>query len=425
MGTIREIEGYINSVHSEPVRDPVWSHIYLDPALLRVVDTPPVQQLNRIRQLGPTYLVYPGATHTRLNHSLGVFHVAKRMILRLLRSPEPPDLSLNGVKSFLAAALLHDVGHFPYTHSFKRLPLAPHERLTAQIVQEEPLATRLREYGVDPGHVAAIVDDEIDGGGIDEINLYRNILSGSLDPDKLDYLNRDAYFCGVPYGIQDTDYALSRIVADGYRGLAIPHAGLSAMENVLFSKFLMYRAVYWHRTVRTATAMIKKAVFLGLREGVIEPGDLYGMDDESFVREIGSRRFPPFALIRMVPERNLLKPVADIAFEPDEHGALERIDARERVEAAVAADLDARSSRSVMGHEVILDLPDPISFEIDTPVIENGVARSFRDVSVFSPDVVAGFSRSLRRIRLMVAPDLAPLLGDALAYLSAAINDAL
>jgi len=407
------IQQHLSTDHTEPVRDPLWSHIYLPRSLVRVLDTPPVQQLHRIRQLGPSYLVYPGATHTRLNHSLGVFHVAKRMIVRLLQIPESPHLTLEGVKAFLAAALLHDVGHFPYTHSFKSLPLAEHEHLTGRIVQEGELARILKdEYGVDPGWVAQIVDTSIERKERDEITLYRNILSGSLDPDKLDYLNRDAYFCGVPYGIQDTDYALSRIVPDGYSGIGLNYAGLSAMENILFSKYLMYRAVYWHRTVRAATAMIKTAVYMGLEEGVVRPEELYGLDDEMFLTDIGSRPFPPFSLIRRVGRRDLLKPVVDLPFVPERHDHLSRMESRRSIEKEIARELSRKSSPPVEPFEVILDIPDPISFESHAPVFQEGRRFSFSELSVFTPAVVERFTTTLRRIRLFVPPRATELLTD-------------
>ncbi len=425
MSEKNDILRHLNDEHTEPVRDPIWSHIYLPPSLLGVIDTAAVQQLHRIRQLGPSYLVYPGATHTRLNHSLGVFHVAKRMIARLMQLPDVPYLTLDGVKSFLAAALLHDVGHFPYTHSFKSLPLADHEHLTGAIVQEGELASRLRnDYGVDPAHVAAIVDPTIPLPAGGEIALYRAILSGSLDPDKLDYLNRDAYFCGVPYGIQDTDYAFSRIIPNGYEGIGLGYAGLSAMENILFSKYLMYRAVYWHRTVRAATAMIKTAIYLGLQEGAVTAEDLYGLDDEMFLTDIGARRFPPFALIQRVGNRKLLKPVADVAFDAARHGPLAEMASRRTIEGEIARDLSRRSGRTVADFEVILDVPDPVSFESRTPIFHDGAFYDFAELSVFTPAVVERFTTTLRRIRLMIPPETASCISEPLRYLEDFIRDA-
>jgi HD superfamily phosphohydrolase len=412
------ISRHLETAYTSPVRDPLWSHIYLSPEMMRLVDTAEFQQLSRIKQLGPTFLVYPGATHTRLNHSLGVFHIARRIISRLLYHPEAPTLTLEGVKSFLAASLLHDVGHFPYTHSFKSLPLAEHESLTGHLVQEGTLARRIREkLGIDPLMVAAIVDETLDAGSNDETRLYRALLSGSLDPDKLDYLNRDAYFCGVPYGLQDIDFALSRIVPVGYDGIGMEESGVSAVENILFSKYLMYRAVYWHRTVRVATAMIKKAVHLGLQDGVIRPSDLYGLDDELFVARFAAHPFPPFELISQVGSRRLLKPAADVPFDHHNpgHQRITAMATRQKLEAELAAEF------RIPEYQVIIDLPDPISFEAHFPIFVDGTAREFAATSVFSADVVTRFTETIRRIRLMIPHTVSDRLVDPRRTLEEAI----
>ena len=385
--------------------------------MMRLVDTAAFQQLARIKQLGPTYLVYPGATHTRLNHSLGVFHIARRIVQRLVQHHEGPALTVEGVKAFLAASLLHDVGHFPYTHSFKSLPLAEHEHLTGVAVQEGELGHRLREeLRVDPAMVAAIVDEGMETTNA-EVMLYRNLLSGSLDPDKLDYLNRDAYFCGVPYGLQDIDFALSRLVPVGDRGVGLQESGVSAVENILFSKYLMYRAVYWHRTVRVATAMIKKAVHQGLEDQVIQAEDLYGLDDELFISRFAHHPYPPFELISQVGSRRLLKPAAEISFDVHNprHRVLSNMQTRQNLESELAKEL------RLPEYQVIIDLPDPVSFEARFPIFVDGDAREFAETSVFSPDVVGRFTRTIRRIRLMIPHSAADRMKNPRAVLEQAI----
>lgn len=382
---------------------------------MSLVSTGEFQQLARIKQLGPSYLVYPGATHTRLNHSLGVFHVARRLLDRLAAHPEAPELTLEGGTAFLSAALLHDVGHFPYTHGFRNLPLTEHEVLTGEIVREGELALRIREkLKVDPAVVAAIVDQGLPAPQNSEITLYRRLLSGSMDPDKLDYLNRDAYFCGVPYGLQDIDFALSRIVPDGYRGIGLEESGVTAVENILFSKYLMYRAVYWHRTVRVATAMIKKAVFLGLEEGALAPAELYGLDDESFLTGIGGRSYPPFSLIRRVGSRNLLKPAADIPYDSNNpvHRRLTDIAERTVLERQALETIRRVAGVPIEPYEVIVDLPDSVSFEADFPIFSDGVGGAFVEKSVFTPEVVRRFTENLRRIRLVIPHRVAEVLKD-------------
>lgn len=413
-GNLRELEEHF----SEPIRDPVWRHIRLTPGLMRLVDTAEFQQLNRIRQLGPTYMVYPGATHTRFSHSIGVVHVARMLLKHLLCHRDAPTLSREGVRAFLAAALLHDVGHFPYTHSFKSLPLVDHEVLTGRIICSGEPARRLRsDMMVDPAFVAAIVDQSLPDEGVDEIRLFRNLLSGSMDPDKLDYLNRDAYFCGVPYGIQDLDFALSRIVPAGYDGIALDAAGVSAVENILFSKYLMYRAVYWHKTVRVATAMIHKAVSCALHAGEIQPDELYNLDDEQLLSLVSRSTYPPFDLIRRVGARQLLKPVAEIPFSPEDraHQRLQDTGQRRALEDRIARDLGCGAGAAE--HEVIVDLPDRISFEATFPILDRGEVRNFPDTSVFSVHVVERFTSTIRTIRLILPEQVASSIDDPGRYL--------
>ena len=191
---------------------------------------------------------------------------------------------------------------------------------------------------------------------------------------------------------------ISRIRPNGYDGIGLDETGVSAVENILFSKFLMYRAVYWHRTVRVATAMIKKAVHIGLEEDVIRPEDLYGLDDDLLIARFTGHTFPPFRLIEDVGGRRLLKPVATVPFDPTDprHRRLGDTAMRRDLETKLARELGAEE------FEVIIDLPDPISFEAHFPIFEDNTRYEFREKSVFTPDVVRRFTATLRRIRLMV-----------------------
>ncbi|TVR02861.1 MAG: HD domain-containing protein [Spirochaetaceae bacterium] len=405
------IVDHLERDYQKPIRDPLWKHIYVSEPIQRLLDTPACRQLSRIKQLGPAYLVYPGATHTRLSHSLGVFDIARRMIRRLLVVDPNLDVSLEGVKAFLVAALLHDLGHFPYTHSFKELALKEHEVLTAELVQSEPVVSVIREsVHADPAMVAAIVDTTLPAAEGSEVAFFRAILSGTLDPDKLDYLNRDAYFCGVPYGVQDIDFILSRLQTSGRNGIALEASGISAVESILFAKYLMYRAVYWHRTVRVATAMIKKAVHLALREGVIQPSDLYGLDDDLFFVQFAQREYPVFDLIRRVYNRRLHQPVYEVAFDPANpiHAAVTDLSVRAELEARIAARLDGAHAASVPPEAVIIDVPENISFEVHLPVVHDGKALDYpMSDTVFTTGVIGDFTRTLRRLRLVVAPEIA------------------
>lgn len=403
---------HLNNDYTEAIRDPLWQNIYLTPGQKELVALPEFQKLAGIKQLGPAYLVYPGATHTRLNHSLGVFHTAKRIIRRIAVDERLPDLSLEGIKAFLAAALLHDLGHFPYTHSFKDLPLVDHEVLTGRIILSNDFQRVLKEkVGVEPETVAAIVDESLPVVGSDEISFFRSILSGVLDPDKLDYLNRDAFFCGVPYGIQDTDFFIDKIVPTE-EALALDEAGLGSVESLLFAKYQMYRSVYWHRTVRIATAMIKKAVLLGLSSGDLDKEKLYGLDDAEFYMTMAAMRAPYFRLARMVFRRQLLKTAYEAPFDAGRHGAAVEMEKRLDLEREIVRSLRSEGAE-LEEWQVILDIPEPISFEVDLQIHRNGELFPFsQSGSVFSPEMVEGFTRSLRKIRLFLPAETIARLGS-------------
>ncbi len=395
----------------------MWKHVYLSKPLVDLLGHPEMLKLTKIRQLGPSYLVYPGATHTRLNHSIGVFHLAKRMIHKIVLSPSCPALTLCGVKSFLAAALLHDLGHFPYTHSLKELSLKEHEQLAASTITRTDLAAHLRnEIGTDPDMVACIIDEDRSVEGMsrtrhDEIKLYRSILSGALDPDKLDYLNRDAYFCGVPYGLQDVDFVIDQIEPLPDYRLALRPEGIQAVETILFSKYLMYRAVYWHKTVRVATAMIKKGLYMSLRDGHIHAEDLYNLDDESFIRAMSDSGSPAGTLVQDVSMRRLHKVLLDMPYDEwnDRLRALTDLKQRTAFEAELASRVAVKLGVSVGEADIVIDIPEQVSFEVDMPISDSGAVSSYPDsASVFTEEVIREFTATLRRVRLMcrAAPGL-------------------
>ncbi len=420
---------HLDEAYTEPIRDPIWKHIYLSKPLIQIVRTPIVQKLAGIKQLGPTHLIYPGATHTRFNHSLGVYHLAKRMITELLKKQPHTSLSLTGVKAFLCAALLHDLGHYPFAHSLKDLSIKGHETLTAEIIlKNDELQSIMRNsLRIPPKMVASIIDFQTPGNDA-ETPFYRNLLSGVLDPDKLDYLNRDAYFCGIPYGTQDIDFIFRQIYPHPSRGITITNKGLASVEGLLFSKYLMYRYVYWHRDVRIITAIIKKAILMGLKEGIIAPEDLYYLDDQEFFSLMDSHDFPPFRIIRAAGRGQMYIPVYSVPFSTDVpfHRELENLDRRMEFEAQIALRLSHSLGLEVRQEEVVIDVPEHISFELDLAIVNrsesNPSIRNTDDTSemkhvdtetyttyadsegVFGADVVNGFTRSLRTIRLLVSP---------------------
>jgi HD superfamily phosphohydrolase len=382
-----------------PVRDALWGHIYLTPGLAALTSSVSFMRLGRIFQLGPALYVYPGATHTRASHSLGVYHLARRLLINLCEKGAY-WLSPQGAVSFLCAALLHDLGHFPYAHSLKELALEPHEALSRNLILAEPLKSLIGKVGAEPELTAAIVDKSMDSTGNDELLFYRRLLSGVLDPDKLDYLNRDARYCGVPYGAQDVDFIYSRLTPHREQGVEIDSRGIPSVESVLFSKYLMYRTVYWHRQVRSATAMIKKALLAGLEEGIIAGEDLYGLDDQGLFNLLASRRdFLPFLRAVQLRDGVLYAESASFLFNKEKHEPLLNIKQRRNQEEALAAEIAGITEKSIGAEDLIIDIPEPVSFDADLFIRDENCTFE-ESSSIFREKGVDLFGSSLRIVRI-------------------------
>jgi HD superfamily phosphohydrolase len=387
-----------------PVRDVLWGHIYFTPELAALANSAPFKRLYRILQLGPVYHVYPGATHTRASHSMGVYHLGRRLLQNLVERGMDGKISREGAMSFLCACLLHDLGHFPYTHSLKELSLRSHESLTGAIILDEPVKALVGRCGADPALTAAIIDRELSGGsGNTELLFYRKLLSGCFDPDKLDYLNRDARYCGVPYGVQDVDFILSRLIPCPERGIDIDSRLIPNVEAILFAKYLMYRTVYWHRQVRAATSMIKKALLEGLESKIIAREELYDLDDQglfTLLRGKTSRNTAHNTLAEAVWKGDFYSVAAEIPFIEADHASLRDINRRSRYEEQLAGEL-RRAGVPLGGGDLIIDVPEPISFETGLFVLDE--QRSFAESSsAFKTKILDSFVNTLYTIRIFV-----------------------
>jgi uncharacterized protein len=391
----KSIEASLTEDYTHPVRDVLWGHIYMTEEQAELTVCAPFIRLCRIFQLGPVYLTYPGATHTRASHSIGVYHLGRRLLLNLAERGASGWLTSEGVKSFLAACLLHDMGHFPYTHSLKELSLKSHEKLTGEIILKEPVKSLVGNTGADPLLTAAIIDNKMPNSE-PELLFYRKLLSGALDPDKLDYLNRDARYCGVPYGSQDVDFVLSKILPNKERGADIDSRLIPNVEALLFSKYMMYRTVYWHHQVRAATAMVKKALINGLEDGQITGEDLYNLDDTGLFSLLGGKNGNP--LIESVKEGKIFATAAEISVNQVEISGIKDIKARSRLEEQLAAEL-CKAGIQLTKNELIIDIPEPVSFETGLFVLDED--RIFSESSsAFKTETVNSFIKTLYTVRI-------------------------
>ena len=293
----------------EILRDPVWNNIRIDELTLTLVDTEVFQRLRYVRQLGWTYLVYPGATHTRFEHALGTHHLSRRTLALLCEAEDSTSISEVDQAVVRSAALLHDVGHYPFSHALEEIGALHHEDVARPLITEGSVASILSsQLGDDaPTRVFDLIR------GRSESPL-QGLISGSLDLDKIEYLKRDAFMCGVPYGEIDVDRLTNSLVLvddpeTGRRALGVQEKALSALESLLFAKYQMYRNVYWHHAVRSATAMYKRLVEDAVRTEVVDVQSLARHTDEGLMHTLESDN--PTPLLAALKGRRLYKRAAE------------------------------------------------------------------------------------------------------------------
>jgi uncharacterized protein len=384
----------------EVVRDPLWNNIRLEAETLAVVDTPAVQRLRYVRQLGHAFLVYPGATHTRFEHALGAYHLARRALAHLEETAGRPALEPAGLLRLKLAALLHDIGHYPFSHALEEAGLPRHEALAARHLGSGDLALRLERLGTPVETLLPLIQGTSDGP-------LAGLVSGSLDVDKLDYLSRDAWMCGVPYGVIDVDRLLTSLTyVAGPAGpvLALHDKGLSALESLLFAKYQMYRNVYWHHAVRSATAMFKRLVLVAIGAARLRLEDVALATDDGLIHELQHQDVT--GLAQALRERRLAKRALDIPATdlPKDTAAWPSDDPelRIRVEDRVARELGLDAG------ELFLDFPaKPDMLALDLPLVKRDgsvthLAGADATPHLGLPRVAGELYRSARRLRVFV-----------------------
>lgn len=279
------------------IRDSVYGDIELSSFEVKIMDTPQFQRLRRIKQLGLISLIYPGATHTRFEHSVGTMNLGSKLAKKLELENDEQDL-------IRISALLHDIGHGPFSHVSEGVLSVKHEELTKYVIKH----TSLRD----------LVDEKFDVNEITDIITGKGylgpIVSGELDVDRMDYLLRDSHNTGVAYGIIDYERIISNLKLED--GLVLDIKGVQAAEGALVSRYFMYPSVYQHHTTRIVNSMFQRSLKQILNEGILDENTLYKYDeadvvsimrrcDNSYVNDIISR----------LDNRNLLKRVKTIRLD--------------------------------------------------------------------------------------------------------------
>jgi HD superfamily phosphohydrolase len=368
------------------IRDALYDRIPLTRDDLSLIDTPDFQRLDRVQQLGFVSRIWPGAKHTRFEHSLGVMHLARRAAVRLSQRPAGRWITLEDIRTVTAAALLHDVGHYPFSHAIEELgpPVPTHEAVGRRLIATGPLADALGERGLDPARVASLIHGDREALPAADRVLYQ-VLSGTLDVDKLDYLPRDARACHVPYGGVDTDRLLGSLdlatithpdaTEAGPRVVMTPK-GISSLHSLINARQEMFDNVYWHHTNRACMVMLLRAVQDALLVGCFAPDDLWRMDDTTLLGTLQGDAMPATtrSLAASLAGRAFHKRALEVSNRAIElYGRLGNLwfdpAARREVELQLAAGLADRLGRPVGEAAILIDIPKPERWKTDVWVI--------------------------------------------------------
>ncbi len=348
------------------VKDSVHDHIEVEGVGGALMETPPVQRLRRVRQLGTVSLVYPSANHSRFEHSLGVYHLAARALDHL-------DIGGRRGEELRAAAILHDIGHSPYSHTLEDLI---HRRTglfhddVEDILEQDEVAAVLDSYGIDTDRVEELITGQ---------GLLGQLIAGELDVDRMDYLVRDAHHTGVPYGTIDTERLVRALrFVDGH--LVLDEGNVQTAESLLLARALMNPTVYNHHVARISKTMLRQAAEALLESETITASALRRMDDPEL--QVAIRQHDGSSdLAERLANRDLYKravwaelgdvgqPLADDLFDADRPKISEY-----ETEIAERAEVDKE--------QVIVDVQGPPSMrESTTRVLVNGEVRQLRNQS--------------------------------------------
>lgn len=305
------------------VLDPVHGYIELEDFMQELLATPQMQRLRRVKQLGYSNLVYPGANHTRFEHSLGTMHLASMLIKNLDSIEEEKK------KEIKAASLLHDIGHGPFSHVTENIidkyTRRRHEDIK-EILGKGEIREVLEKYGVSAGNVSKHVKGETSVG---------QIISSEIDVDKMDYLVRDAHYTGVAFGVVDYNRLINKM--DFYEDrLVVEHGGLKAAESLLVSRFWMNTSVYYHHVTRISESMCSKAVEYMIENQELDPAGLRQMDDIDLIAAMRKAMGYAGDLSRRLDARKLFKRALYVGLEDVGKGVLKYRDKIQRTENEIA-----------------------------------------------------------------------------------------
>ena len=341
------------------IRDSVHGNLQLEEFEVRLTDTPEIQRLRRIKQLGFTYLVYTGANHSSFEHSIGAMYLASRLAGNLRLDEDTQTM----VRS---CAILHDAGHGPFSHVSEGVIDTSHEKLTYKLIKESQLGDILSEKFSIKDIIAVI-----SGKG-----PLGQIISGELDVDRMDYLLRDSYYTGVAYGVIDVERLIYNMKLDD--GLLLKEKGVQAAESMLLARYFMYPSVYQHHTTRIANSMFRRCLRKLLENGIINAKEIYKYDDTDIISAARSQKGYIHEIMRRLDTRQLYKRVYSLKIdETIPPQSIFKLELKiKKIEEEIADELGINQDF------ILLDIPEYPSFhEMSTPVSVNGDTVKLGDVS--------------------------------------------
>jgi HD superfamily phosphohydrolase len=375
------------------IKDSVHDHITIEGVAAELLDTPAVQRLRRLRQLGTVGLVYPSANHTRFEHSLGVYHLADSALGKLgIEGPRAERIR--------AAAILHDVGHTPFSHNVETVVARRTGRMhdeVGDLLEDGEIARVLALHDIDPTAVTGLIAGDGELG---------QLISGELDVDRMDYLIRDAHHTGVPYGTIDTGRLVGELrFVDGE--LVLAEGNVQTAESLLVARSLMNPVVYNHHVARISKAMLRRATERLLEASSTTAAELRRMDDADLL--VALREHSATAsTARRLDTRSLYKRAiwAELRDVPDEIVDADHDTVRDY-------EREIASNATVDPDAVILDIPDrPRMCESTSRVVVNGEVRSLETQST----LVSALRRAQReqwRLGVYAPADAADRVGRA------------
>ncbi len=403
------------------IRVPMEINIPFTHRVRAIVDTLEFQRLSQISQLGLVSRVYPGARHSRFEHALGVYHNALCYLQQLRKDPRFCALiDTPSAELLIVAALLHDLGHWPFCHPIEDLELeglAAHESYASRFLRDDTeLGLVLRkEWHLDPVDVSDVLSAKTD---TPRMRVLRSILSGPIDIDKMDYLDRDSLHCGVPYGRHFDRHRLiqSLVLNEAGNGLAISYKGKTAAELMVFARYVMFSEVYWHHAVRAATCMFARG-FYELHER-IDLSRLFEQSDAEMISALrgAAKGTPTEPLIEGVfgPRRSLYKRIAEYGHDREQEISLQLTGRPYDDIVACSNELTRRVSQEIgqplADTSLLIDAPSPhreVEFEIDVYYPQR---REYRRLQEVSPVVDAlartQFDDYAKRVRVFGRPEI-------------------